>query len=225
MKISMALGMLWYVRYIDALIPFAGALILFLYALGVLKVKSAPGRISAMLSRGRKPLFGALAMVGVAAMFYWQARPPSEVWLSLTGDKFEVLLPNNPTRTVYSSEIPGGIVNIYKWTAGADPDEVTFIVRFSDYPKGYIPADVTVPLRAGIEQLASTTGYKLSNQRSIMVSGYPGVEANFVTGDGGHAKVEIVIAGDRQYVLIRAAAKGQEPVDDRFFPSFKILSK
>lgn len=144
-------------------------------------------------------------------------------WREVRGDAygFVVSMPKDPT---YTSRIIG-TSKATQTNFLIENGAITYLVSVIQLEKGKGPKN---PDRAYFDNLmknyaeGSTT--KLRTSKLATIAGSPGVDGISDAGESAH-QVQILVSGDRVYMVVYVGPKGQETSADpvRFRSSFKLI--
>jgi hypothetical protein len=149
--------------------------------------------------------------------------PAQDQWREVRGDAFGfvVSMPQDPT---YTSRIIG-TSKATQTNFLIENGQITYLLSVIQTEKGTVPKN---PDRAYFQNLmknyveGSTTTLRTSKLATI--AGKPGIDGIADAGDSAH-QVQILVSGDRVYMVIYVGPKGQENSADpvHFRGSFKLI--
>jgi uncharacterized protein YbaP (TraB family) len=152
-------------------------------------------------------------------------------WVTYKNDTaaFSVHLPGNPKLLL--KELPssqdslGEPYRIHLFMAVDTNNIENYIIRYNDYPKGTYLADRKA-LFENMNQLFGNATKIINAPHKIIKEGYEGLEEDVLMAEKYFCKIQLLVRGNRTYVLVRqnlqAGAKDDKTNDD-FFESFKLL--
>lgn len=217
--------MSWWIAHIDAVLMILFGTAASLMGAGILRMSKSPIGSADGRARQIRSVFTILGPILVAiglarAFLPTQSR---EQWHEVTGDgKFSIMLPAPPQAKEQAADSPLGKVVVHSYVASPDQTRVDYRIRYADLPAPASYENLPQPPQPDVSGIKD---FRLLGQHPTTVSGYP---ATIVDGEGPNGlsvKMEFVWVGPRQYVILRTAGSGDQPSDDKFFSSFRVLAK
>lgn len=151
-------------------------------------------------------------------------------WITYKNDTaaFSVHLPGNPKPIL--KELPSGDslsepYRIHLFMAIDTNNIENYIIRYNDYPKGTYLADRKA-LFGNMNQLFGNATKIIKAPHKIIKEGYEGLEEEVLMAEKYYCKIQLLLRGNRTYVLLRQNLQPgtkDDKTNDDFFESFKLL--
>jgi len=176
---------------------------------------------------------GSLVMLAAAILFAGPvAAPAADEWQTVRSepDNFETAFPG-PTE--YAAEAnPANQSEQHSWVFAPNRFEAYAFTVYQRRP-GALPKAPDQQYYQGVAKAYADSGKcTLRDPQSVVIAGYPAFEAACDHEKGNildlelHHLMDIVVVGDRLYLILSTGPKGHETTDDakRFRDSFKLLA-
>lgn len=168
------------------------------------------------------------AILGIALFLQRDQLTGDSIWKEFTSEegRFSILMPRTPRQTVETVDTPVGEIDEYAFTV--IHGNITYIARYSDYPRNVLTNDPQAILDAFRNSAVASVEGKLLDERSISIDGYLGRELKIKIADDADTaivQIRIYLVGNRLYYIYTLAPeeRASSPSVDKFLDSFKLV--